>query len=141
MRSISEPKQSQDDIAPTSVMRYVMSSDIRELLTKIRTFRDERDWAQFHTLKNLTAALSVEAAELLEITQWKDSVELERSLADSKLKDSLSEEVADVFIYLLLICDKLGIDPYDVAERKITKNKERYPIEKARGTAKKYSEL
>jgi hypothetical protein len=92
-------------------------------------------------LKNLASALSVEAAELLELTQWKKPEELENeALADGKLNAALITEIADVFIYLL-ICEKLQIDPVTAAREKLIENETKYPIEKARSSAKKYSEL
>jgi NTP pyrophosphatase (non-canonical NTP hydrolase) len=118
-----------------------MSSDVSVLLDRILRFRDARDWKQFHTLKNLAAALSVEAAELLELTQWKTLQELEGAHGNPKLLKLFEGEVADVLIYLLLISEKLGIDPVKAAGDKLLDNEERYPVEKSRGSAKKYSEL
>jgi NTP pyrophosphatase (non-canonical NTP hydrolase) len=118
-----------------------MTTDISALRAKILEFRDARDWGQFHSLKNLVSALSVEASELLELTQWKTAQELEAISNDPKLFYDLSKEVADVFIYLLLICEKLGIDPLQAAEDKIRENGDKYPIDKSRGSSKKYSEL
>lgn len=118
-----------------------MCPEIESLVGQLLRFRDARDWKQFHTLKNLVSALSVEASELLELTQWKSSEELERALGSSELKRAFSSEVADVFIYLLLVCDKLGIDPILAAHNKLIENENKYPTDKARGTARKYSEL
>ena len=118
-----------------------MSADINTLRTKLFRFRDARDWNQFHSLKNLAAALSVEAAELLELTQWKTAQQLEGAKDDATAVARFSEEIADVFIYLLLISDKLGIDLLRAADKKLKENARRYPIKKSRGSAKKYSEL
>ena len=118
-----------------------MGPDLQQLLQRIVSFRDERDWKQFHSLKNLTCALAVEAAELMEPTQWKSAEELERSLADPILKASFAGEIADVFIYLLLVCEKLGVDPIEAANQKLLENAKRYPADKARGSSKKYTEL
>ena len=118
-----------------------MAPELQQLTNKLIQFRDERDWAQFHTLKNLTAALSVEAAELLELTQWRTDVELEAGKLEPMLRMEFSTEVADVFLYLLLIGEKLGIDIIEAAEAKLIENGRKYPADKARGTAKKYSEL
>ena len=117
-----------------------MSPEIDNLIHRLVEFRDARNWKQFHTLKNLASALSVEAAELLELTQWKKPEELENeALADGKLNAALITEIADVFIYLLLICEKLQIDPVTAAREKLIENETKYPIEKARSSAKKYS--
>ena len=118
-----------------------MTFDINALRTKITRFRDARNWEQFHSLKNLAAALSVEAAELLELTQWKTAQELEGAKSDPTLLSRFSEEIADVFIYLLLISDKLEIDLLRETDKKIKENSKKYPVSKSRGSAKKYSEL
>ena len=118
-----------------------MPPEISSLLKKIIEFRDARDWEKFHTLKNLSSALAVEAAELMEITQWKSDKEIELDLAKQGFRSKISDEIADVFIYLLLICDKAGVDPIVAAHRKILRNEERYPAEKVRGSAVKYSDL
>jgi NTP pyrophosphatase (non-canonical NTP hydrolase) len=119
-----------------------MSPEIADLVARLIEFRDARHWRQFHTVKNLASALSVEAAELLELTQWKTPEELDMLiLTDRNLNASFAEEIADVFIYLLLICERLKIDPVVAAEQKLQKNETRYPIEKSRGTARKYYEL
>jgi NTP pyrophosphatase (non-canonical NTP hydrolase) len=104
----------------------------------LREFAGERDWDQYHTPKNLSMALIAEAAELVEHFQW---VEGERShiLAD-KTRQSVEEEVADILIYLVRIADKLDIDLYRAAERKIGINERKYPADKVRGSAKKYTE-
>lgn len=105
----------------------------------LRDFTAERDWATFHSPKNLAMALSVEAAELLEVFQWMpegDSRNLEPSA-----KAAASEEIADVLMYLVMIADELGIDPVAAAEDKLVANARKYPVEKARGSSKKYDEL
>lgn len=114
-------------------------SELNALRDKLRVFATERDWDQFHTPKNLAAALSVEAAELLEHFQW---LTAEESCALSPV--ALAEvraEIADVLLYLIRISDKLGIDPIAAAHEKITANALKYPVDKARGSAKKYSAL
>jgi NTP pyrophosphatase (non-canonical NTP hydrolase) len=105
----------------------------------LRAFADEREWDQFHSPKNLAAALSVEAAELLEHFQWLTE-DQSRSVPDDK-RDAIAEEVADVFLYLLQLADKLGIDPVQAARKKMQTNSIKYPVEQAKGTSKKYSEL
>lgn len=106
---------------------------ITDLLIK---FRDERDWEQFHDSKNLAAAISIEASELNELFLWKTA-------KDSENVDihRLCEELADVFSFALLLADKHGIDPIEIIEEKIKINAKKYPIDKSKGTAKKYNEL
>ncbi len=116
-----------------------MNIDIQALQAALRTFANERKWEQFHSPKNLAAALSVEAAELLEHFQWLTD-EQSRSMPEAK-RDAVAEEVADVFLYLLQLSDKLGIDPLDAARKKLQLNAVKYPVERAKGTSKKYSEL
>ena len=116
-----------------------MSDEIQALLLKLRKFAEERDWDQFHSPKNLASALSVEAAELLEHFQWLTE-EQSRGLSDEK-KAAISEELADVFLYLLNLSDKLGIDLIVAAKRKIELNAAKYPVDRAKGSMKKYTEL
>lgn len=112
---------------------------IIELQKELRQFATDRDWDQFHSPKNLSMALNVEASELLECFQW--LTEEESKNLDSDDLKSVSEEVADVFIYLLKIADKLDIDLISETKRKMVKNAEKYPIEKAKGNAKKYDKF
>ena len=112
---------------------------LKRLRDRLRDFASARDWDQFHSPKNLAIALSVEAAELLEHFQWvseKDS----RSMPPDKL-GKIDEEMADVFLYLIRLADMLNVDLIQAADRKIDTNSRKYPIEKARGNAKKYTEL
>jgi NTP pyrophosphatase (non-canonical NTP hydrolase) len=111
---------------------------VRNLLIR---FRDERNWRQFHTLKNLIISLNLEAAELLELTQWKTDEELARLTSDAGFSEQLRDECADVFLYLLLIAGEGGFDLLQAAQEKIAKNARRYPVEQAYGSAKKYTEL
>lgn len=114
---------------------------LQELTDRLIAFRDERDWKQFHTLKNLLLSLSLEAAELLELAQWQTDQELEARIAEPTVQARLREECADIFLYLLLIAERAGFDLAQAASAKIEKNAAKYPVEKARGTAKKYTEL
>ncbi len=114
-------------------------TSLEDLLQRIRDFNSARDWAQFHSPKNLSMSLMVEAAELAEIFQWL-SEEESKSLDADKLAMA-EEEIADVLIYLLNIADKLGIDPLVAANRKLEINDEKYPVDKARGSAEKYKEF
>ena len=112
---------------------------VDELVLRLRGFAAERDWDQFHSPKNLATALAVEAGELLEQFQWLTEKQSER--LDQATKASVTQEVADVFLYLLRLSDKLGIDLLSAASEKIDLNAKKYPVDKARGTSKKYTEL
>jgi len=114
-------------------------SELDELRDELRKFADERDWQQFHSPKNLAMALSVEAAELLELFQWKTEDET-RALNDAD-RARAREEIADVFLYLISLADQLGIDLAAAANHKLGANAEKYPIAKSFGTSKKYTEL
>ncbi len=109
------------------------------MVLALRDFARARDWEQFHSPKNLAAALAVEASELLEHFQWLTE-EQSRQLSDEK-KAEVAEEVADVLLYLLQLSDKLGIDPMDAARAKLQANARKYPVDRARGSSKKYNEI
>ena len=110
--------------------------DIKQLTEAVLKFRDERDWQQFHNPKDLALSLSLEASELLENFQWKTSEE-----AIQKNLDNMREELADIFIYTLLFANEVGIDLKEAVEQKLEKNNQKYPVEKARGSSAKYTEL
>ena len=114
-------------------------TELESLREQLRDFAAARDWEQFHSPKNLAMALSVEAGELLEIFQWLTE-EQSRNPAPEVLA-AASDEVADVLLYLIRLCDQLGIDPIAAANRKVLANARKYPAEKARGNSKKYNEL
>ena len=114
-------------------------TDLESLRDQLRTFASERDWDQFHSPKNLAAALAVEASELLEHFQW--LTEAQSQQLPPKTLNEVSNEVADVLLYLIRISDKLGIDLIAAANAKILLNAEKYPVEKARGSSRKYTEL
>lgn len=116
-----------------------MSRDLQSLTQSLRAFAQERDWEQFHSPKNLASALSVEAAELLEHFQWLTE-EQSRHLPDQK-KAEVAAEAADVLLYLLQLCDKLGIDLIEAARQKLVVNAEKYPVARAHGSSKKYTDL
>lgn len=116
-----------------------LSSSIQRLQVALREFASERDWDQFHSPKNLAAALSVEAAELLEIFQW--LTEAQSANLEPRQLDSVREEMADVFLYLLRIADRLGIDLVEAADAKLARNAEKYPVDRARGRSDKYTDL
>jgi dCTP diphosphatase len=112
---------------------------IEQLRDALRKFSAERDWDQFHSPKNLSMALSVETAELLEHFQWMSESE-SRALPEQQLA-AVGAEMADVFIYLVRLADKLGIDLLGAAATKIELNAQRYPADEFRGSSRKYSEL
>src|SRR5690606_21341637 len=110
-------------------------------LRDIVEFRDARDWAQFHTPRNLAAALAVEAAELQELLLWQSDEQVKSSLSDAAAIAEMRREIADVLIYSLLFCHAAGIDPLSAIRAKLEENAAKYPVELARGKATKYTEL
>jgi NTP pyrophosphatase (non-canonical NTP hydrolase) len=113
--------------------------DMRDLQTKVIQFRDERDWAQYHNHKDLAISLSLEAAELLEIFQWKDVAAVEGLKSDNEVQKRVKEELGDILIYALTISHEFGLDPTEIVLDKVRINEEKYPAEKVRGKADKYS--
>ena len=112
--------------------------DISKILNQLKKFAIERDWEQFHTPKNLSMALSVEASELVEIFQW---LRAEESISlDKKQTDAIKSEVADIAMYLLRFCSILEIDLEKAIEDKLVKNAEKYPVSLSKGNAKKYNQ-
>ena len=112
---------------------------IEEIQDRIRKFRDERDWMQFHNPKDMAAALAIEAAELQEIFLWQTGDAIEAT-ATAK-RERIEEEIADVAVYLLELADNLGVDLPKAIESKLAKNALKYPVEKAKGSNAKYTEL
>jgi NTP pyrophosphatase (non-canonical NTP hydrolase) len=108
-------------------------SDIQEIIAELKKFRDERDWEQFHNPKDLALAINIEAGELLELFLWKN--------AEDANKEKVKQELADVLSFALLLADKYGLDVKQIILDKIKLNGEKYPVDKAKGTAKKYNEL
>ena len=115
--------------------------NIQALTQALMTFRDARDWSQFHTLRNLIVSLNLEAAELLELTQWKNDEEIASLPEDEKRMEALRDECADILLYLLLIAEKTNFDLLRAAELKLEKNAQKYPVDKCRGSSRKYTEL
>lgn len=115
------------------------STDLIILKQRLREFADARDWDQFHSPKNLAMALSVEVAEIVEHFQWL-SEEQSKNLPLHKLEE-VEAELADTLNYLIRLADKLDIDLFAAAQRKIEVNEQKYPVEKSRGNATKYTEL
>ena len=116
-----------------------MSADVDALTQRLRAFAKARSWSRFHSPKNLASALSVESGELLENFQWLTDKQ-SRQLTQSQ-KQAVAMEAADVFLYLLQLCDTLSIDLLGAAHEKLLLNEQRYPAERARGNSKKYTEL
>ena len=108
-------------------------------LEAINNFTSERNWGQFHTVKNLVASISIEAAELSETVQWTNPTDTE-VLENQTLVQSISHELADVMTYCLNLCSKLELDPIKIIHEKMKHNAEKYPIEKSYGKSNKYSE-
>lgn len=111
------------------------------LMALLRTFRDDRDWKQFHTPKDLAAAIAIEAGELQEQFLWKTNDEVAADLATPARRRAVVDEVADVLICTLLLADCLGIDIDEAVRSKTAANAKKYPVSQARGTARKYTEL
>lgn len=115
------------------------SATIAELTALALRFRDERDWKQFHNPKDMAISLALESAELLELMQWRNGAELEKHLKAKN--EALGDELADVLFWVLAIAHEHHIDLGDAFRKKIAKNEAKYPVHKAKGSAKKYTEL
>lgn len=113
--------------------------DLELIQSRLRKFAEDRDWEQFHSPKNLVMALSVEVAELMEIFQWSNSGGLDE-VKDASKRKQIEQEIADVFNYLVKIADALDIDLEKASLAKIADNEEKYPVDKFKGTAKKYNQ-
>lgn len=114
--------------------------ELGELSANVQAFTEERDWAQFHTVRSLILSIQSELGELAEVVQWVPDAQLTDDWIESH-RDRLEEEVADVFIYLIRLSQVLNVDLTKVAEEKMQQNAIKYPVEKARGRADKYTEL
>lgn len=108
-------------------------AEIQEIIKVLIDFRNERDWEQFHNPKDLALAISIEAGELLELFLWKDPTDAD--------KEKVKEELADIFSFALLMAEKYNLDVKQIILDKTKQNGEKYPVEKAKGSAKKYDEL
>ncbi len=113
--------------------------NLEKVMKKVLDFRDKRDWQQFHDPKNLAEAISIEAAELQEVFLWSKVVESRRIAVEKKEK--ISEELADILIFCLLFAHETGIDIEDAILAKIKRNDKKYPVEKSKGSSKKYKDL
>jgi dCTP diphosphatase len=114
--------------------------DIKLIQRSLQAFADERNWEQFHNPKNLAMALAGEAGELLEIFQWLTPEEAASLYEQAELKQKVSEELADIALYLLRLADKASVDLEQAVDEKMRKNAEKYPADKVYGSAKKYNE-
>lgn len=112
-----------------------------DLVKAVLDFRDEREWKPFHNPKDLAISITLEAAELLEHFQWKSPGEVEAFLVAEENRKRLGEEMADVLILLISLADAASLDLLEAARAKLRQNALKYPVERARGTAKKYDEL
>jgi NTP pyrophosphatase (non-canonical NTP hydrolase) len=119
----------------------MINKDFEPILNRIRKFRDDRDWLQFHNPKDMAAALSIESGELLELFLWKNEKEINEMLNTTEGKTEVSDEIADILHYLLQLADNLKIDLENASKNKLEKSSIKYPIEKAKGNAKKYTKL
>ncbi len=113
--------------------------NLPEIQDMIRKFAEARDWDQFHSPKNLSMGLAIEAAELLEVFQWLTEEQSRDIVKDEKGLASVREEIADIFIYLARLSDKLGIDIEEEVKRKMKVNEVKYPVELSKGNATKYN--
>ena len=114
---------------------------LQELQQCLVAFREARDWKQFHTPRQLAAALAIEASELQQAMLWKTDTEIEAGLADGTLTPAIGDEIADVLSFALLLAHDLGLDPAELITGKLAKNEQRYPVEKSRGRSTKYDKL
>jgi NTP pyrophosphatase (non-canonical NTP hydrolase) len=114
-----------------------MTTTLPDLTRAVLDFRDQRDWHQFHSPKNLAISLSLEAAEILEHFQWSEP----GAAIPTEQRLELEKEIGDVQIYLLLLATELGIDPLEAAAKKLEENRHKYPVEKAKGRSTKYTKL
>ena len=117
-------------------INYFVMEKYQQVIDELIKFRNERDWEQFHDSKNLALAISIEAAELNELFLWKKDSESEHVKIDK-----LKEELADILSFSFLLAEKHNLDIFEIVLEKIKQNGEKYPVEKAKGTAKKYDEL
>jgi dCTP diphosphatase len=121
--------------------RRMKNIDLDKLNQDIKTFVEERDWDQFHSIKNLSMALNVECSELLEIFQWMSEESSNQVKDDPNVLSKIEDEIADIFVYLLRIVSKTDMDLEQVVRNKMKKNAAKYPVELSRGNSKKYNEL
>ncbi|SMC17268.1 NTP pyrophosphatase, house-cleaning of non-canonical NTPs [Clostridium acidisoli DSM 12555] len=117
-----------------------MEKSLKEITNEIVEFSNIRDWDKFHNPKDLAISLSLEASELLECFQWKNSEEVGEMINSSEIV-KIEDEIADVGNYLLLLCDKLNLNLFEAIDKKLLKNNKKYPIDKCKGKSTKYNKL
>lgn len=123
-------------------MKDDVNTNLEELKELLKTFRDQRDWFQFHDPKNLAEAISIEAGELQELFLWKDKDSIiEKMKTDKNFKERVGEELADVLIFCINFANATNFDISSIIKDKVEKADKKYPIEKAKGNASKYTEL
>jgi dCTP diphosphatase len=120
-------------------MVWAMDDSIRQLTAEIRAFRDAREWQQFHAPKELAVGIAAEAGELLQHFVWQSPEQSEQRARDRR--DQIADEIADVAMLLFELADNLGLSLDEIMRAKLARNEVRYPVEKARGSNKKYNEL
>jgi len=118
-----------------------MNKSFESILKKIKKFRDERDWKKFHNPKDMAEAISIESSELLELFLWKTKEESTAFVKDKNNQEEISDEVADILAFLFEFIDNCGIDIEMAIEKKLQKNAKKYPVNKAKGIATKYTKL
>ncbi len=114
---------------------------MHDLVEAVLAFRDERDWRQFHNPKDLAISISLEAAELLEHFQWKRPADIAAGLELETERQAIGAEMADVLILLISMADAVGVDLVAAAKQKLVENARKYPIDRAKGNARKYDDL
>lgn len=122
------------------MFNIVFMDKIDELRIRLKNFLTARDWDKFHNARDLAISISLEASELLEVFQWKDHIKTSELIKDEKLLDKIKDELADVLIYCLNLANNLNLDIGKIIEDKIKKNEEKYPVNKVKSSAKKYTE-
>jgi len=118
-----------------------MKRALDDLIHEIVQFRDERDWKQFHTPKDLAAAIAIESSELQERFLWKSEAQIAADLADSAKRQKVVDELADILIFALSLADRLDVDVEQAVRQKLAENALKYPVARSKGTAAKYTEL
>lgn len=118
-----------------------MNKSFAPILKKIKKFRDKRDWKKFHNPKDMAEAISIESSELLELFLWKTKEESKEFVKNKKNHEEISDEVADIMAFLIEFCDNCDIDIEKAIEKKLQKNAKKYPVDKAKGIATKYTKL
>ena len=122
-------------------MKPLTNQKFSTILQKVKKFRDDREWMQFHNPKDMAEAIVIEASELLELFLWKDKSESNKSFSNKKFKEEVSDEIADVATFLIELADNHGIDIEKAIENKIKKNEKKYPVSKSKGNKTKYTKL